>query len=189
MKNNIRITGGYLKGKNIPFDFKNSLRPTSSKLREVLFNWIQFEIKGMECLDLFAGTGALGIEALSRGAKKTIFIELNKKNYQTLKIAIKKLDLNEKSMVLFKDGLSLIKKSNLSNLDLILIDPPFNSDIETSVLDSLANNKTLMRSCKIYLEFSKFSSFQIPETFSVLKEKNVGDVRALFLKYDNKNSI
>ena len=46
-----------------------------------------------------------------------------------------------------------------------------------------------MRSCKIYLEFSKFSSFQIPETFSVLKEKNVGDVRALFLKYDNKNSI
>ena len=91
--------------------------------------------------------------------------------------------------VLFKDGLSWIKKSNLSNLDLILIDPPFNSDIETSVLDSLANNKTLMRSCKIYLEFSKFSSFQIPETFSVLKEKNVGDVRALFLKYDNKNSI
>ena len=71
MKNNIRITGGYLKGKNIPFDFKNSLRPTSSKLREVLF----------------------------------------------------------------KDGLSWIKKSNLSNLDLILIDPPFNSDIETSVLD------------------------------------------------------
>ena len=189
MKNNIRITGGYLKGKNIPFDFKNSLRPTSSKLREVLFNWIQFEIKGMECLDLFAGTGALGIEALSRGAKKTIFIELNKKNYQTLKIAIKKLDLNEKSMVLFKYGLSWIKKSDLSNLDLILIDPPFNSDIETSVLDSLANNKTLMRSCKIYLEFSKFSSIQIPETFSVLKEKNVGDVRALFLKYDNKNSI
>ena len=104
MKNNIRITGGYLKGKNIPFDFKNSLRPTSSKLREVLFNWIQFEIKGMECLDLFAGTGALGIEALSRGAKKTIFIELNKKNYQTLKIAIKKLDLNEKSMVLFNES-------------------------------------------------------------------------------------
>ena len=73
--------------------------------------------------------------------------------------------------------------------DIVFIDPPFNSDVETSVLDSLANNKTLMRSCKIYLEFSKFSSFQIPETFSVLKEKNVGDVRALFLKYDNKNSI
>ena len=101
MKNNIRITGGYLKGKNIPFDFKSSLRPTSSKLREVLFNWIQFEIKGMECLDLFAGTGALGIEALSRGAKKTIFIELNKK----------------KSYLFGKDG--VIKESEKQKLNFL----------------------------------------------------------------------
>jgi 16S rRNA (guanine966-N2)-methyltransferase len=62
MKNNIRITGGSLKGKKIPFDFKSSLRPTSSKLREVLFNWLQFEMEDRQCLDLFAGTGALGIE-------------------------------------------------------------------------------------------------------------------------------
>ena len=82
---NIRITGGILKGKNIPFEFKSTLRPTSSKLREILFNWLQFEISNFECLDLFAGTGALGIEALSRGAKKTVFIELNKKNYIQLK--------------------------------------------------------------------------------------------------------
>ena len=88
MKNSIRITGGSLKGKKIPFNFKNSLRPTSSKLREVLFNWLQFEIKDYECLDLFAGTGALGIEALSRGAKKTVFIEYNKRNYLAVKHSI-----------------------------------------------------------------------------------------------------
>ena len=65
MKNSIRITGGNLKGKKIPFDFKSSLRPTSGKLREVLFNWLQFEIRDYQCLDLFAGSGSLGIEALS----------------------------------------------------------------------------------------------------------------------------
>ena len=63
--------------KNIPFDHKSSLRPTSNKLREILFDWLQFEIKDFECLDLFSGTGALGIEAISRGASKLIFIESN----------------------------------------------------------------------------------------------------------------
>ena len=66
MKNNIRITGGYLKGKKIPFEFKDTLRPTSNKLKEIIFNWLQFEIENLICLDLFAGTGALGIEAISR---------------------------------------------------------------------------------------------------------------------------
>ena len=74
MKNSIRISGGYLKGKGIPFDHKSSLRPTSNKLREILFDWLQFEIKDFKCLDLFSGTGALGIEAISRGAKNSLFI-------------------------------------------------------------------------------------------------------------------
>ena len=114
MKNTIRIIGGRLKGKKISFDFKNSIRPTSSKLKEVLFNWLQFEINNYSCLDLFAGTGSLGIEALSRGAKKTIFIESNKKNFIALKKAIFELNLKDSSIVLFKDGLSWIKDNDLS---------------------------------------------------------------------------
>ena len=105
MKNSIRITGGILKGKNIPFDYKSTLRPTSSKLREILFNWLQFEISNYSCLDVFAGTGALGIEALSRGAKKAVFIEINKKNYLSIKSSLKKLKLDDTSMILFKDCL------------------------------------------------------------------------------------
>ena len=93
MKNSLRISGGTLKGKKIPFDFKESLRPTSSKLKEILFNWLQFEINECVCLDLFAGTGSLGIEALSRGSSKVIFVELNKKNYSSLSVNLKKLDV------------------------------------------------------------------------------------------------
>ena len=122
MKNSIRITGGNLKGKKIPFDFKSSLRPTSSKLREVLFNWLQFEIQNFQCLDLFAGTGALGIEALSRGADKTVFVESNKKNYIALKTSLLELNLKSRSMLLFKDGMAWIKENDLSVFDLIFLD-------------------------------------------------------------------
>ena len=90
--NSIRISGGDLKGKKVYFDFNDSLRPTSNKLREILFNWIHFEFKqGFECLDLFAGTGALGFEAISRNANKVTFIELNKKHYLNIKKNISKL--------------------------------------------------------------------------------------------------
>ena len=74
-------------------DVMISLRPTSSKLREVLFNWIQFEIHNLKCLDLFAGTGSLGIEAISRGANSTVFIESNKKNYQMLSVDYSQIEL------------------------------------------------------------------------------------------------
>ena len=189
MKNNIRITGGSLKGKKIPFDFKSSLRPTSSKLREVLFNWLQFEMEDCQCLDLFAGTGALGIEAISRGAQKTVFIELNKKNYLELKKSISELNLKNQSMLLFKDGLSWIKKNDLSNFDLILLDPPFNQDYEKKVLEVINKNQNLKSSCKIYIEFSKFTNIVIPNSFKISKEKTIGDVKALLLENDNQDSL
>ena len=185
MKNSIRISGGYLKGKNIPFDHKSSLRPTSNKLREILFDWLQFEIEDFECLDLFAGTGALGIEAISRGAKNSFFIELNKKNFLLIKSNLKKLELESKTTVLFKDAMSWASKNELSKFNLIFADPPFDKNIEEKVLEVLATNKTLSSACKIYLEHSKFSSIEIPSSFTILKEKNVGDVKAFLLRYEN----
>ena len=185
MKNSIRISGGYLKGKNIPFDHKSSLRPTSNKLREILFDWLQFEIEDFKCLDLFAGTGALGIEAISRGAKNSFFIELNKKNYLLIKSNLKKLELESKTTVLFKDAMSWASKNDLSKFNLIFADPPFDKNIEEKVLEVLATNKTLSSACKIYLEHSKFSSIEIPSSFTILKEKNVGDVKAFLMRYEN----
>lgn len=185
MKNNIRITGGSLKGKKIPFDFKSSLRPTSSKLREVLFNWLQFEMEDCQCLDLFAGTGALGIEAISRGAQKTVFIELNKKNYLGIKSTVQKFKIDEESMILFKDCISWIKKSDLSRFNLIFLDAPFDEELDEKTLRLLTSNKSLKPSCKIYLEHSKFSIIEIPTSLKILKEKNVGDVKALLLSNEN----
>ena len=182
MKNSIRISGGYLKGKKIPFDFKESLRPTSNKLKEIIFNWLQFEINDFVCLDLFAGTGSLGIEAISRNAQKVFFVELNKKNYSVLTKNIKLLDIKDKSKVIFKDAFEWIKKNNLSNIDLILLDPPFNQEYEIKLLKLLSRKNDIKPSCKIYLEHSKFTEVEVPEDFKILKNKIVGDVRALLLE-------
>jgi 16S rRNA (guanine966-N2)-methyltransferase len=182
MKNSIRISGGYLKGKKIPFDFKDSLRPTSNKLKEIIFNWLQFEINDFVCLDLFAGTGSLGIEAISRNAQKVFFVELNKKNYSVLTKNIKLLDIKDKSKVIFKDAFEWIKKNNLSNIDLILLDPPFNQEYEIKLLKLLSRKNDIKPSCKIYLEHSKFTEVEVSEDFEILKNKIVGDVRALLLE-------
>ena len=149
MKNSIRISGGYLKGKKIPFDFKDSLRPTSNKLKEIIFNWLQFEIENLICLDLFAGTGALGIEAISRQSKKVVFVELNKKNYSVLAKNIQLLGIKDKSKVFFKDAFSWIKKNDLSRFDLILLDPPFGEEYELKVLKSIIRKNEIKSSCKI----------------------------------------
>ena len=181
--NSIRISGGNLKGKKIYFDFNDSLRPTSNKLREILFNWIHFEFKqGFECLDLFAGTGALGFEAISRNANKVTFIELNKKHYLNIKKNISKLVLQDSSKIFFKDAFSWISKNDLSNFDLIIIDPPFNMQLEEKILKKIISKNELKKSCKIYLEFSKFSEIEVPSRLKILKEKKLGDVKALLLE-------
>ena len=182
MKNSIRISGGNLKGKKIPFDFKDTLRPTSNKLKEIIFNWLQFEIQDLICLDLFAGTGSLGIEALSRNCSRVVFVELNKKNYSVLSQNVIDLDLKNKSKIYFKDAFEWVKKNDLSMFDLIFIDPPFNEELELKVLKYLTHKNELKSSCKFYLEYSKFTEIEIPDNFLIIKERLVGDVKAVLLK-------
>ena len=85
-------------------------------------------------------------------------------------------------MLLFKVGLSWIKENDLSIFDLILLDPPFNQDYEKKILELLYMNKNLKSSCKIYIEYSKFSDIKMPESFEIIKEKIIGDVKALLIK-------
>ena len=87
----IRIIGGFLKGSYISFPASSKLRPTSNKLREVLFNWLNFEIADLKCADCFSGSGALGIEAISRGAESVLFIEKTPKFASSIETNLKRL--------------------------------------------------------------------------------------------------
>ena len=117
-------------GGSDPSGLDNSL----NKLKEILFNWLQFEMKSSICLDLFAGTGSIGIEAISRGSAKTIFVELNKRNYSQLSKILISLDLKEQTKVYFKDAKTWIKNNDLSDFDLIFLDPPFGENYELKIL-------------------------------------------------------
>jgi N6-adenine-specific methylase len=100
----IRIIGGALKGNHISFPSSSKLRPTSNKLREILFNWLNFEIEGLKCADCFSGSGALGIEAISRGAKSVTFIEKTPKFAASIKANLERLNISERCKIEIKNG-------------------------------------------------------------------------------------
>jgi len=136
------------------------LRPTSGKTRETLFNWLQFDIAGKTVLDLFSGSGALGIEAISRGAKKIFLIEKNIKVFESLK---SNLDLigSTKVELVNEDSIKYLKKLEHDAFDYIFLDPPFNQEILPLVLNLLSERKLIHSKSQIYIE----SEFQITEEF------------------------
>ena len=174
MKNSLRISGGNLRGKKIPFEFKDSLRPTSSKLKEILFNWIQFEIHECVCLDLFAGTGSLGIEALSRGSPKVIFVELNKKNYSSLSINLKILGIRDRCKIFFKDAFSWLKNYDLSDIDIIFLDPPFKEIKLNNLIDQIKNRDLLNKNGIIITHRHKRDNLDLSNKLNIIDERSYG---------------
>ena len=135
VKNQVKIIGGLWKRKNISFVDAPGLRPTPSRVRETLFNWLGQDLTGLRCLDLFAGTGALGFEAASRGASSVVLLEKDKKAYANL---VSNFALLQSSPavgfveILQRDSLEFLKQQADRSSNLIFIDPPFQ---DVSLLD------------------------------------------------------
>lgn len=173
MTGEIRIIGGLFKGKKIKVCDVDDLRPTSNRLRETLFNILQFDIKGAKCLDTFAGTGALGIEALSRGAKHVTFLEKNTKAYQQLKKTLLELQTTQFSII-HQDALSYLDNCP-QTFDIILIDPPFQRHLWESCVDTIYEKKLLNLHGLIYLE-SSLPILLDSEKWALRKQNKIGDV-------------
>ena len=180
--NQLRIIGGEWRGRKLRFPDAPNLRPTPDRVRETIFNWLAPMIHGARCLDLFAGSGALGLEALSRGAAFTTFVDSHKKVTQTLENHLELLSANDKAEVLQMDGVKFLSHENFLNTeaktyDIVFLDPPYHLNLMEKAAPLLEENGWLSDNAMLYLEIEKRQSLpELPENWKLLKEKTAGEV-------------
>lgn len=174
----IRIIGGKWRSRNIEFPDLASLRPTPNRIRETLFNWLAPEIMGAVCLDLFAGSGALGFEALSRGAKSVVMIDQSQQAIASLKDNATRLGA-EQNIELYcasmPGNLSEILKSHHFNI--VFLDPPFHKNLISFCANWLEQQRCLEKDALIYIETEKeLKILPIPENWQIIRSKIAGNV-------------
>lgn len=174
-KGQCRIIAGKWRGRKISFDDAEGLRPTTDRIRETVFNWLQPFLVKSRCLDCFAGSGVLGFEALSRGAEKVIFLDQNEKTISNLKKNISALDA-EAAELHCVDALQWLKLQNKETFDLIFLDPPFATDLLVETCALLNQSSCLVDGAIIYLEHNINSKIDLPENWCSLKKKKAGQV-------------
>lgn len=181
-----RIIGGKWRGRIIKFDPADGLRPTTDRIRETVFNWLQPYVYQCRCLDAFAGSGVLGFEALSRGAQRAVFIEQNRKTAKRLKDNIQALAI-ENASVYHQDTIGWLQSAadiaEGDKFDLVFLDPPFDSDLLEKSCRLLDSSGCLAEDAIIYVEHNIDTSIELPENWLVLKEKKAGQVAYRLFKF------
>ena len=177
----IRIIGGRNKSYRIVFKASPALRPTSDRAKETLFSWLQFELQNKSCLDLFAGTGSLGLEALSRGAQHVTFVEKEKSLYKSIKKNINRLGYEDKIQAACSDAVKWLK-TNKQKFDIIFLDPPFDQIDYKILIRTVYQSNVLNESGKVFLETNKHTELKLSTAQSILKDKTIGDVRLMILQ-------
>ncbi|SFN12859.1 16S rRNA (guanine(966)-N(2))-methyltransferase RsmD [Dokdonella immobilis] len=170
----LRIVAGSLRGSRIDVVDQEGLRPTSDRVRETLFNWLAPMIEGARCLDLFAGTGALGIEALSRGAGECVFVERDRGLAGRLEATLARLKVPG-ARVVCADALVWLAQP-AGRFDLVFLDPPFGADLWAEAARRLEANGWLAESAWIYVEAPMGTRLELPPTWNLYREGKAGAV-------------
>jgi len=181
----VRISSGRLKGRKVATSKKifastdkDELRPTSSKVRESIFNILQTEIDNALFLDLYAGTGAVGLEALSRGAEKVFFVENNQIRSKSIMDYIHKLGLDDRASVYQEEAEAFLKRAMRTGLkfDIIFADPPYRSGEIEKVLPNIGDYNILKEEgCIIVEHSSKLALAENMHNIKVVKNYKYGD--------------
>ena len=173
--NRVRIIGGEWRSRVIQFPPTASLRPTPDRVRETLFNWLGQRLDGLACLDLFAGSGALGFEALSRGAERVVMVERDRATARALRDNARKLDAKG-AHVVESDALAYVARAG-ETFDVVFIDPPYATDLARRALDLLAPR--VAPGGRVYVESGE--PLDAGAGWRALREDRAGAVRyALF---------
>ncbi|HXQ63760.1 MAG TPA: 16S rRNA (guanine(966)-N(2))-methyltransferase RsmD [Steroidobacteraceae bacterium] len=180
-RNAIRIIGGTWRGRRIRFPPAAELRPTPDRVRETLFNWLQGEIAGARCLDLFAGSGALGLEAISRGAREVVFVEHDRAVAAALRASLATLK-DSRGMVLERDAFAFLA-GPAERFDVVFLDPPFARGWMTELCKLLESRGWLAARAVVYLETAaREPTPALPAEWTLSRETRAGEVRGLLAR-------
>jgi 16S rRNA (guanine966-N2)-methyltransferase len=169
----LRIIAGQWRGRRWRFVAAEGVRPTPDRVRETLFNWLAPRIGGARCLDLFAGSGALGLEALSRGAARVCFVDSNRAVIEALRGLLSEWR-SENTELQVADALSWLKSPPTAPYDIVFVDPPFAAGLVAQVLDALRANRWLAPQALLYLE--QPASAPLPSDWPVHRAGRAGAV-------------
>ena len=173
----LRIVAGNWRSRLLDIADVEGLRPTSERVRETLFNWLAPRIHGARCLDLFAGTGALGLEALSRGARSALFVERSAVAARQLRKNIDLLDA-EGARVCQMNASDYLQEEKSDRFDIVFLDPPFAEDLLSETCRLLAERGLLAEKAVVYLELARDQDMPtLPDGWQVRKDKTAGNVR------------
>jgi len=178
----VRIIGGEWRGRRLPVPDLPGLRPSGDRCRETLFNWLQADIRGAICVDLFAGSGALGLEAASRGAAEVVLVEKLSAVARMLGENVERLDAGNVSVV-ETDALQWLHNCPAGSLDIAFVDPPFGIQLESRAIELMTARDCIRPGGFIYVETAREAPLPSPAPgWEITREKLLGEVRMLLLK-------
>jgi len=178
----VRIISGKWRGRRLPVPDLPGLRPSGDRSRETLFNWLQAQIRGARCVDLFAGSGVLGLEAASRGAAAVVLVENSRTAAIGIRESISKLQADETEL-LVEDAFRFLAGCKPQSMDIVFVDPPFGTGMETRVLELLETGDCISEGGLVYVETPRDTLLELPGPhWEVAKETVIGDVRLRLLK-------
>ena len=173
--NRLRIIGGRWRGRKLSFPSLPELRPTPDRVRETLFNWLQPIIEGARCLDLFAGSGALGLEAASRGASAVVLVDWNPSAARQLQEHVRALRARQ-ARVVQADARRWLSQCS-AKFDLVFLDPPFDKALLASCCRLLQERRCLAAAARIYLERRGDNAApELPAGWRLARSKTAGNL-------------
>ena len=175
----VRIIGGEYRGRRLPVVLADGLRPTGDRVRETVFNWLAPYLSGARCVDVCAGTGAMGFEALSRGAGEVTFIELNREAAGQLRT--NQQLLGAKATILHGDARQHLQTQAHDQFDIAFLDPPFDALLWDQLITLLI--PTMKLGGLVYIEYPKTTELKLPSSWHQIKFKSAGQVNYSLWQY------
>jgi 16S rRNA (guanine966-N2)-methyltransferase len=177
----MRVTGGTGRGRRLQMPRGEGVRPTSDKVKQALFNILQDRIEGASLLDLFAGTGGIGIEALSRGARRVVFVDSSRQSLEAIKKNVEQSGFSSQAQVIAAEAASFLKKT-IESFDIVFLDPPY-AEEQQPLLERIAGSKAVNSSSIVIAEhFKKQPSPEQAGGLVLQREARYGDTVLAFYK-------